>query len=555
MDRFPRNETLLETFQWRIEQSSDDIAFKFNDRETTYKEYDQKANRVANGIIAEGCSPNSRVAVLAKNSDMYAEIMFGSLKSRTALVGLNWRLAPPEVVFVVNDSESEVLFVGPDFYELVDSIKHEFSHVRQIIAMEDDHDSWQSYESWRDSFEDTDPKLKGNADDDVIQLYTSGTTGHPKGVRLTNKNINASTPMVEETWGKDWHEKSVNFVLSPLFHIAGSNIVIMGVVFGCKNIVIPEPDPGLILHLIHTEKIETAFMVPALIQFLINHPDAKTTDFSSLRQIVYGASPISEDTLVKAIEVMGCEFWQVYGLTETSGIGTTLSPEAHDPKLGKLRSCGQKYTGVDIKVVDGANQEVPIGEVGEILIRSSAIMKGYWNRDEATKESIVDEWFYTGDAGYFDKEDFLYIHDRVKDMIISGGENIYPAEVENALMSHPDIIDAAVVGVPDDKWGETVKAFITLRNDVYDNATDLLDKLDDYLSEGIDFANELSSKGSELGRYIENEIISYSKKQIASYKCPTSIEFIKNIPRNPSGKILRRVLREPFWDEKGRNVS
>jgi len=421
--------------------------------------------------------------------------------------------------------------------------------------MEDDHDSWQSYESWRDSFEDTDPKLKGNADDDVIQLYTSGTTGHPKGVRLTNKNVNASTPMVEETWGKDWHEKSVNFVLSPLFHIAGSNIVIMGVVFGCKNIVIPEPDPGLILHLIHTEKIETAFMVPALIQFLLNHPDAETTDFSSLRQIVYGASPISEDTLVKAIEVMGCEFWQVYGLTESSGIGTTLSPEAHDPKLGKLRSCGQKYTGVEIKIVDDANQEVPLGEVGEILIRSSAIMKGYWNRDEANKESIVDEWFYTGDAGYFDKDDFLYIHDRVKDMIISGGENIYPAEVENALMSHPDIIDAAVVGVPDDKWGETVKAFITLRNDVYDNATDLLDKLDDYLSEGIDFANELSNKGSELGRYIENEIISYSKKNIASYKCPTSIEFIKNIPRNPSGKILRRVLREPFWVEKGRNVS
>ena len=555
MQRFPRNETLLETFQWRIEQSADQIAFKFNDRETTYREYDQKANRVANGIIAEGCSPNSRVAVLAKNSDMYAEIMFGSLKSRTALVGLNWRLAAPEVVFVVNDSESEVLFVGPDFYELVDSIKDEFTHVRQIIAMEDDHDSWPSYASWRDSFGDTDPNLKGNADDDVIQLYTSGTTGHPKGVRLTNKNINASTPMVEETWGKDWHEKSVNFVLSPLFHIAGSNIVIMGVVFGCKNIVIPEPDPGLILHLIHTEKIETAFMVPALIQFLVNHPDAKTTNFSSLRQIVYGASPISEDILVKAIEVMGCEFWQVYGLTETSGIGTTLSPEAHDPKLGKLRSCGQKYTGVEIRVVNDANQEVPHGEVGEILIKSSAIMKGYWNRDEANKESIVDEWFYTGDAGYFDDEGFLYIHDRVKDMIISGGENIYPAEVENALMSHPDIIDAAVVGVPDDKWGETVKAFITLRADVYVNTTDLLDKLDDFLSDGIDFAKELSNKGSELGRYIENEIISYSKKNIASYKCPTSIEFIKNIPRNPSGKILRRVLREPFWVEKGRNIS
>jgi len=555
MNRFPRKETLLEVFQWRIEQSSDDVAFKFNDQEITYRKYDLRGNQVANGLINEGCSPNSRVAVLAKNSVMYAEIMFGTLKTRTALVGLNWRLAGPEIVFVVNDSESEVLFVGPDFYELVDSIKDQFTHVRKIIAMDDSHETWQNYESWRHSFEKNDPSLTGNADDDVIQLYTSGTTGHPKGVRLTNRNVNASTPMVEETWGKIWHEKSVNFVLSPLFHIAGSNIVIMGVVFGCKNIVIPEPDPERILHLIHTEKIETAFMVPALIQFLLNHPDAKTTDFSSLRQVVYGASPISEDTLLRAIEVMGCEFWQVYGLTETSGIGTTLPPEAHDPTLGKLRSCGKKYTGVEIKIVDETDNEVSLGDVGEILIKSPVIMKGYWKRDEANEKSIVDEWFYTGDAGYFDEEGYLYIYDRVKDMIISGGENIYPAEVENALMSHPDIIDAAVVGVPDDKWGETVKAFITLRDDLSDNPTDLLDKLEDFINEGIDFASELSDKGSELGKYIESEIIGYTKKQIASYKCPTSVEFIKDIPRNPSGKILRRILREPFWAEIGRNVS
>ncbi len=522
MNKFPRKETLLETFQWRIEESCDDIAFKFNDEEMTYREYDQKGNQVANGIISEGCIPNSRVAVLAKNSVMYAEILFGSIKSRTALVGLNWRLAGPEVVFVVNDSESEVLFVGPDFYELVDSIKDEFTHVKKIIAMDDTHNNWQSYETWRNSSNTSDPGLKGHADDDVIQLYTSGTTGHPKGVRLTNKNLNASTPMVEETWGRDWHEKSVNFVLSPLFHIAGSNIVIMGIVFGCKNIVIPEPDPGRILHLIDTEKIETAFMVPALIQFLLNHPDAKTTDFSSLRQIVYGASPISEDTLLRAIDVMGCEFWQVYGLTETSGIGTTLAPEHHEPSLGKLRSCGQKYTGVDIKIVDDNGNEVPTGEVGEITIKSTIIMKGYWHRDEANSESIVDGWFHTGDAGYFDDEDFLYIYDRVKDMIISGGENIYPAEVENALMSHPDIIDAAAVGVPDDKWGETVKGFVILK-------------------EGVELT--------------EQDIIASTKEKIASYKCPTSINFIQEMPRNPSGKILRRELREPYWDDKGRNVS
>ena len=554
MSNFPRKETLLEVYEWRMQKSANDVAFKMNDDEITYKEYDRRANIIANGIFGEGCDPNSRIAVLAKNSVDYAEIQYGSIKSRTVLVGLNWRLAGPEVVFVVNDSESELVFVGPDFYPLIESIQDQFTNVKKIIAM-GEHDNWESYDSWKSKFDDNDPKLKGENDDDVIQLYTSGTTGLPKGARLTNKNILASTPMVEETWGKDWNENSVNFVLSPLFHIAGSNIIVMGIVFGCKNIVIPEPDPTRILELIGSEKIETAFMVSALIQFLLNHPNCDKTDFSSLRQIVYGASPISEDTLLRAMDVMGCEFWQVYGLTETSGIGTTLAPEYHDPSKGKLRSCGQAYTGVDIRIIDQDGSECQQGDVGEIQIRSDVILKGYWKRDEANAESIVDEWFYTGDAGFFDEDDFLYIHDRVKDMIISGGENIYPAEVENALMSHPDIIDAAVVGVPDDKWGETVKAFITLRNDVEETATDFLNKIDEYMNDGIDFANELTNKGSELANYIESEIISYSKEQIASYKCPTSIEFIKDIPRNPSGKILRRVLREPFWDEKGRNVS
>ena len=521
MSKFPTKETLLEVYEWRMQQSANDIAFKMNGDEMTYKEYDRCANIIANGISNEGCKPNSRIAVLAKNSVDYAEIQYGSIKSRTVLVGLNWRLAGPEVVFVVNDSESEILFVGPDFYPLIESIQDQFTHVKKIIAM-DEHDDWESFDSWKSNFNDDDPKLKGKNDDDVIQLYTSGTTGLPKGARLTNKNILASTPMVEETWGKDWNEKSVNFVLSPLFHIAGSNIIIMGMVFGCKNIVIPEPDPTRILELIHSEKIETAFMVPALIQFLLNHPNCGNTDFSSLRQIVYGASPISEDTLIKAMDVMGCEFWQVYGLTETSGIGTTLSPELHDPEKDKLRSCGEAYTGVDIRIVDTDGTECKQGDVGEIQIKSDVIMKGYWKRDEANSESIVDDWFFSGDAGFFDEDGFLFIHDRVKDMIISGGENIYPAEVENALMSHPDIIDAAVVGVPDDKWGETVKSFVIL-------------------AEGINHS--------------EDDIIAYTKKQIASYKCPTSVEFITDIPRNPSGKILRRVLREPYWDDEGRNVS
>jgi acyl-CoA synthetase (AMP-forming)/AMP-acid ligase II len=203
-------------------------------------------------------------------------------------------------------------------------------------------------------------------------------------------------------------------------------------------------------------------------------------------------------------------------------MGTTLHPEHHDPSLGKLRSCGQPYPGIEIKIVDTNNNEVSLGEVGEILIKGESTMKGYWNRTSASEESIVNDWFYTGDAGYEDEEGFLYIYDRVKDMIISGGENIYPAEVENALMSHPDVIDAAVVGIPDDKWGETVKGFVIL------------------------------SESSDL---TEQNIIDFSREQIAHYKCPTSINFISEMPRNPSGKILRRELRAPYWDKEGRNIS
>jgi acyl-CoA synthetase (AMP-forming)/AMP-acid ligase II len=298
MSHIPITNSLADLYRWRVKQSSNDIAFKFLDRETTYKEHDCNANKVAQGLIAEGCKPNTRVAFLAKNSDYYCELLYGSLKSRTVLVGINWRLAAPEAAFILNDSQSEILFVGPEFYDLVKKIEKEIPSVRRIITMENNHGDWVSYESWRDAQEDKDPMLAGQMDDDMIQLYTSGTTGHPKGVQLTNSNLLAATPMVQQTWGRDWHEGSVNMVCSPVFHVAGSNIAIMGFIFGCKNIIIPEADPGNILKLIETEKIELALMVPALILFLLQHPDSKKTDFSSVRQVVYGASPIAECSVI-----------------------------------------------------------------------------------------------------------------------------------------------------------------------------------------------------------------------------------------------------------------
>ena len=521
MDRIPQTTSLVDLFRWRINQSPHNVAFKFLDKETTYQDFDSSANKVAQGLIAEGCKPNARVAFLGKNSDTF-EFFYGNMKSRTVPVAINWRLAAPEIAFILNDSESEILFVDGEFDELIKQVENEIPKVRKIITIGNSNADWENYKAWRDRQENIDPMLASKSEDDVLQMYTSGTTGLPKGAQLTNANILNAAPMVDQTWCKDWHEGSVNLICMPVFHVAGGLYAILGAIFGCKNIIIPEVDPGLILELIESEKIELALFVPAVILFLLQHPKSGETDFTSLRQVVYGASPIAEDTLIKAIETMQCDFWQVYGLTETCGMATTMTPEYHDPAKGKLRSCGQPYPGIEIKIVDTNNNQLGTGEVGEILIKSGTVMKSYWNRSEATAETIVDDWFYSGDAGFFDEDGFLFIHDRVKDMIISGAENIYPAEVENALMSHPQILDAAVVGIPDEKWGETVMGFVILAEDA---------------------------------SISEDEIIAYSREKIAGFKCPKTIKFINEIPRNPTGKVLRRKLREPYWKGKKRNIS
>jgi len=518
----PWEKTTAEIFRWRVGRSGEDIAQKFEDRETTYNELDAYSNKVAQGLIKEGCLPDSRVAYLGKNSDSFFEFMYGTVKCRSVAVGVNWRLAPPEVAFILNDSKSEMLFVGPEFFGLVEEIIKDTPLLRKIITVGGVHEEWEDYETWRDSQINEDPLLETGGDDDVIQLYTSGTTGHPKGVQLTNDNFSSAGVMSESAMYRDLKEGDTNLVCMPIFHVAGTNMGLSGMYTGAKNIIIPEVDPSLILKLIEQERIQHALFVPAVILFLVSHPEAQNTDFSSLETVIYGASPITDDTLLKAMELMDCSFWQVYGLTETNGAITYLNPEDHDPAKGKLRSCGKAGVDVEIKIIDTDGNTVSNGDVGEILIKSDNNMKGYWNKPEATKESIIDGWFYSGDIGYFDDDGFLYIHDRVKDMIVSGGENIYPAEVENALMSHPDISDAAVIGIPDERWGEATKAFI------------------------------VQSQGEPLG---QDEVISFVRTKIAGYKCPKTIDHIEALPRNPSGKILRKDLRAPFWEGKDRNIS
>jgi long-chain acyl-CoA synthetase len=322
----------------------------------------------------------------------------------------------------------------------------------------------------------------------------------------------------------EWGPADVSLVAMPVAHIGGSGWGLAGLLHGAKGIIAREFDPTRVLDFIEKDHISKMFMVPAALQIVVRQEKAKRVDFSRLKYILYGASPIPLDLLRECMEIFGCGFVQQYGMTETCGTIVYLPPEDHDPAGNtRMRSAGLPMPGVEIKVVDEDGQSLPANTVGEIATRSKANMAGYWNLPDATAGTIrEDGWLYSGDAGYLDEDGYLFIHDRVKDMIISGGENIYPAEVESAVYGHPDVAEVAIIGIPDDKWGEAVKAVIALK------------------------PGATADEGS---------ILDYAKTRIASFKAPKSVDFIEALPRNASGKILKRELRAPYWEGKDRAVS
>ncbi len=494
-------------------------ALFFEGRKTDFWTLNSRASRCANALIAAGVKPGDRIATLAKGSDSFFILWLGALKARACLAPVNWRLAPPEIRFIVDDAKAKLWFCGEDFAGVAADLLAECPSVEEVIQFEHGHSQWRDFRGWITSYPDDDPMLAAEAADDVIQLYTSGTTGLPKGVQLCEANYAAVFDSAPRGWA-NFDVGDAVLVAMPLFHVAGANMGILALLQGATAIIMRETDPAAIIAAIEAHTIRQAFLVPALINMILQHPSLPSADLACLENVYYGASPISEDVLRQAQVRLGAGFTQLYGLTETNGMGTWLSPQAHAE--GRLRSCGVPSPGVEVRVRgDGGDAEAM--EVGEIHIRSPALMKGYWRRPEATREAVDAEgWFRTGDAGYFDAEGYLHVHDRVKDMIVSGGENVYPAEVENALFSHPDIADAAVIGIPDDKWGEAVKAVVVLR------------------------------PGAVCG---EEEIIAHCRTLIAGYKTPKSVDFAEVLPRNPSGKVLRRQLREPFWQGRDRRVG
>jgi len=500
----------------------DKTALVFEGRRTSYAEVDRAASRVGQRLRQEWVQPQERVAMLAKNCDLFFEIWFGAMKARVCLAPVNFRLAAPEIAYILNDSKAKVLFVSADFFDLAEKALADVVDKPIVVSLDGPRGDWIDYTAWRDRAEAIDPAMDAVNDDDIIQLYTSGTTGNPKGVQLTNANYIAFLNMAKNVPGFDYRDDETVLGAMPLFHVGGTNPVLAAFASGSQIAILKDITPAGLLDLIAREKINHAFIVPAVILALLNSPDIEAADLSSMRTVSYGASPIAEDVLVRAQSRFGCGFLQFYGMTETVGAGTYLPVAAHDATLGKLRSCGVPWPGIEVKVVDAHDNEVPLGEVGEIVIRAPIVMKGYFNKPDATADAVRDGWMHTGDAAYQDKDGYFFIYDRVKDMIVSGGENIYPAEVENAVFGHPSVADVAVIGVPDDKWGEAVKAVVVLKPGASPD---------------------------------EGSIIAYAREKVASYKVPKSIDFADAIPRNASGKVLRRELRKPYWEGRERMVG
>ncbi|HEV2369826.1 MAG TPA: AMP-binding protein, partial [Acidimicrobiales bacterium] len=448
------------------EQRPDAVAVVHDDRRQTWAELDARSSSVALGLASAGLSADDRVAFIEKNGPEYFEVLFGAAKLGAVNVAVNWRLAAREMQYVVNDSEAKVLFVGAEFAPQLEEMRQSLDTVKTVVGIGGSHGD-AAYEDWLGAEEASDPGHVGRPEEVALQLYTSGTTGQPKGAMLTNANLGGMIPRLAPEWRMD--DGGASLVAMPLFHIGGSGWALVGMFAGARSVVVRDPVPHLLLDTIEGEAVTNAFLVPALLQLLCAVPGAARRDFSSLRAIMYGASPITERALVTAMETFGCDFFQLYGLTETTGAITQLDPADHDPggrRAGLLRSAGRPYPWVELIVADpDTGAERARGEVGELWTRSSQNMLGYWNKPGADAAVFTpDGWFRTGDAGYMDAQGYVFLTDRIKDMIVSGGENVYPAEVENVLAEYPAVADVAVIGVPDARWGETVKAVVVLRD-------------------------------------------------------------------------------------------
>jgi fatty-acyl-CoA synthase len=494
------------TLSRRAQLNPDNTALIFRDDRWTYAQLNQLTNKVAHGLHALGVNPGDRVGFLGLNHPRFFFTLFAASKLDAIFVPLNFRLTGPELKVIIRDAGLHTLVYEEAFASIVDSIRADLPVREYVCAVEQS--GSRGFESLLHDQRVTDLDYPVAMSDVALIMYTSGTTGRPKGAMLTHGNIIWNN--INASLADDATSQEITLVVAPLFHIGGLNVTpLLAFMHGATVVMEQMFEPGLVLELIEKFHVTSMFGVPAMYLFMAQHPDFATRDLSSIRVLSCGGAPVPE-ALIKVYGARGLPFNQGYGLTETAPFASFLPSSMATRKLG---SAGIAPFFTDVKIVDDEGSEVPDGERGEIVVRGPNVMKGYWNRPDATAEVLIDGWFHTGDVGIRDADGYFFIVDRKKDMIISGGENVYPAEVEDALYQHPGIKEVAVIGVQDPRWGETVRAVVVPKEGVSLSADDV-----------IDFAQD----------------------KLARYKQPKSVVFVDILPRNPAGKVLKFDLREHY---------
>ena len=474
-------------------------------RELTYGGLDERSNRLAQALLARGVGAGTRVAYLDRSSPEVVELLFAASKVGAVLVPLNWRMAPSELAAVMADSQAPLLIAGPDYRAVAEDVLERLPPGPGLVVAGDE------YERWLAAHEPRDPGGRGEPGDVIVQMYTSGTTGLPKGVLTTHRNL-AVTAQTSGRWAFD--ERSVSLTPLPMFHIGGIGWAYCGLWHGAATILVRDFEPVAVLDMLERGRVTNAVLVPTMLQMLTAVPGAADRDYGALRSIAYGAAPITTPVLKATLRTFGCGLVGLYGLTESTGGVVALEPEDHD-REHLLRSAGRPYPWVELRIADPASGS-PLGphEVGEVWLRGPNVTPGYFNRAAETAAALTqDGWLRTGDGGYVDEDGYLFLTDRIKDMIVTGGENVYPVEVEEALAQHGDVAEVAVIGVPHPHWGESVKALIVPRPGA---------------------------------RTAPDELIAFARARLAGYKLPRSVDFVAELPRTPSGKVLKRELRRRY---------
>ncbi|WP_219413074.1 long-chain-fatty-acid--CoA ligase [Pseudonocardia nigra] len=505
--------------RWEAERP-DAVALTYGGVDRTWAELALRVRRNAAAQRATGLVPGDRLAVLDLNHPSCLELTLACAQVGTANAVVNFRLAPPEIVYVINDAAARILFVGPEFAAAVEQVRDKLPTVERVIRVGGEDDE---YEAWL-AAHDPDPEVyPAGPDDCFVQLYTSGTTGFPKGAMLTHRAMLAHAANVATDFDLDPGARVQ--VAMPLFHVGGTSYALLAISCGARILMMRMPDPAAALEMLERERITHTFLVPALLAAMVQVPGAAERDYSALTALSYGASPMPLPVMRACLELFPGVMHQVYGMTEAGGVVSSLGPEDHENPAAEHRliSAGTPIHGVEIEIRDPATGDpVPTGEPGEIWVRTEQLMGGYWGKPDATAAAITpDGWLRSGDGGHIDADGYVYVTDRIKDMIISGGENIYPAEIERVLAEHPAVGDVAVIGVPDERWGEVPKAIV------------------------------VPAAG---GEFDVAALLTYCAQHLASFKCPKSVDVLDELPRNPTGKVLKKELRKPYWEGRERQV-